>query len=236
MVPILLLGGGIGFAALSYIAGSTIQNFRYYIMVIPLAVVAVAMIPSPTIPPLWEPSMAPIERSPLIGRAGLGVVAAFLLVPAVPVMWSAMLNPQLDASDSALRSVVEPSKYLPSQDYSASLLPLGTFISNYLDALRLPNGSVLVDTSDGFPTVMTSTNMDQFIMTSDLDFSRCLNQPARCNVQYLLVPQPSAGRLDALVRRYPTLWATGAGTATLSVGFRSSRSGGDTWRLYAVNP
>jgi hypothetical protein len=101
-----------------------------------------------------------------------------------------------------------------------------------LDAMDLPPGSVLVDDFDGFPVPLNSRNPRQFVITSDRDFQTVLSDPAAAGVVYVLVPAQASR--DAINRRYPTLYANGAGMATL-VREYASRNGGN-WRLYRLHP
>jgi hypothetical protein len=242
------LGTGIAFVAVSYLMGSTIENIRYYILLIPLTILAVGMLPASRRYPPPRPAgtgssptatgLAFSRRIPhVLGRVLLGVLGLLLVVPAMPVVWVNMMNPTVDPSDYGIRSVVNPSGYPPAQNPQIQTILSGAKVSGYIDSLRLTNGAVLVDTWLGYTVVTTTTNTKQFVITSDLDFVACLNNPWSCGVRYFLVPAPvNNGVLDAINRRYPTMWKTGAGIATLSLSFPSSVEGVPPWRLYQLLP
>jgi hypothetical protein len=241
------LGTGIAFVAVSYLMGSTIENIRYYILLIPLTILAAGMLPASRRhpPPSSATKTSPTSTGPaistkippILGRALLGILALLLVVPAMPVVWLNMMNPTVDPSDYGIRSVVNPTGYPPAENPQIQTILSGARVSGYIDSLRLSNGAVLVDTWLGYPVVTTSTHTKQFIITSDLDFVACLNNPWSCGARYLLVPAPvDNGVLDAINRRYPTLWKTGAGIATLSLSFPSSVEGVPAWRLYQLLP
>ena len=146
-------------------------------------------------------------------------------------------NPSEDLSDSNIRSVLHSAKYPMITSDQSQLVPYGRQISDYVASLNLRHGSVLVDTWQGFPIVVTSINMKTYVISSDLDFTACLNDPVRFGVQYFIVPSPTGvGVLDAINRRYPTFWRTGAGFAHLVITFRSSISTFPAFRLYRIDP
>lgn len=242
-----LFGAGIAFVMLSYVTGQTIQNFRYYILAIPLTIFAVAMIPArgANAVPSWSVVFSPAaisgpstpeSPSRRIGRVlGTSALALVLLAPAIPVMVHAMLDQSVDLSDYGTHSVLNPERYPPSQNDQIVAQPYAQSISDYLDTLHVANGSILIDTWEGYSIVMTADHMKQFVITSDYDFTRDLNDPARFGVRYLMVPQPKGiGSLDALNRRYPTLWSHGAGISTLVLQFDAPIPSLGSWRLYRL--
>jgi hypothetical protein len=90
-----------------------------------------------------------------------------------------------------------------------------------------------MDSYLGFPILVNSVHSKEFIITSDYDFTPLMNDPQRFGIKYYMVPEPtSSGLLDAVNRRYPTMWTDGAGIATLAVEFRSTVPGVSSWRLY----
>jgi hypothetical protein len=70
------------------------------------------------------------------------------------------------------------------------------------------------------------------VITSDYSFLSALDDPARFGIRYILDSNPAVESVDAVNRRYPTLWSTGAGIATrvLTVNSRS----GPPWRVFRV--
>ena len=109
-------------------------------------------------------------------------------------------------------------------------------IAAYLDNLELPHSSVITDTVYGFAIVAASRNPRTFVVPSDPDFVRLLNNPSGNGIKYLLAVPPSGrGVSDALNQRYPTLYDTGADVATLELEIPNDGDGQPNWRLYRVN-
>jgi hypothetical protein len=74
------------------------------------------------------------------------------------------------------------------------------------------------------------------VITSDPDFVRILNDPAAARIRYLLaVPPTGRGVSDALNRRFPTLYASGADISTLELEIPNDGDGQPNWRLFRVN-
>jgi hypothetical protein len=228
-----VLGGGVSFVVLSYVTGQTIQNFRYYILLIPMAVLAVGMLPRDQ----RDGRLLHATRSGTSWhRAGAVLAALVLLVPALPLLVHTMTQPSVDLSDYGIRSVFEPGQYPPADNDQMQAQPYAQKISAYMDAMGLPNSSVLIDSWEGYGIIMTSEHMKQFVITSDYDFTRDVNNPARFGIRYILVPVRSGiGTLDALNRRYPHLYANGGGISTLVLQFDPPIATLGAWRLYQVN-
>ena len=239
---LLLYGGGLAFVALSYVSGTTIGNLRYYSLEVPLMIVSLAIIPAvdtarPHLAGFTEPPPPSAPRRSWIIRFGGGLFAVVVILGSVPLMVRSVQNPSEDLSDSNIRSVLHSAKYPMITSDQSQLVPYGRQISDYVASLNLRHGSVLVDTWQGFPIVVTSINMKTYVISSDLDFTACLNDPVRFGVQYFIVPSPTGvGVLDAINRRYPTFWRTGAGFAHLVITFRSSISTFPAFRLYRIDP
>ena len=84
--------------------------------------------------------------------------------------------------------------------------------------------------------VVASRSPKTFVVPSDPDFNRLLNDPAGQGVKYLLaVPPTGRGVSDALNQRYPTLYETGADIATLALEIPNDGDSQPIWRLYRVN-
>ena len=106
-------------------------------------------------------------------------------------------------------------------------------LADHLDRLRLPDGSVLMDTFSAWGVWLSSAHPKQFVITSDFDFKAALNRPWEHGVQYLLVGNPAISDADALTVRYPTLWNDGAGMSRL-VYRVDGVVGEERFRLYRV--
>jgi hypothetical protein len=111
--------------------------------------------------------------------------------------------------------------------------PFGHFMAGdravrYLNAH--PRLTVLADSWQAFPVIVSLHQPGRIVTTSDPDFQAILAQPLG-RIDAFLVPQPvQAALLDAVNRRYPTLWAHGAPWAHLVATF----PGQDHFRLYAI--
>jgi hypothetical protein len=141
-------------------------------------------------------------------------------------------NPQYGGEAFQLRPLLFPNtpvdKYSPFGQYD-----VGRDAAQFLDAMHLGNGKVLVDGAMGFPIILESNNPTQFITTSDRDFQQALLDPVSFGVKYLLVPEDVGYQsLDALNRAYPGIYKSGTRVApTLVAEFDA---GGNNWRLYQV--
>jgi hypothetical protein len=262
LVPIALFGGVLAFESFAQITGQTFAWFRFFLMSVPLMMVLLTLFwpyrgvsspgasppaldqrapsqgaPAPTSHPLIARIKRPLRSFTLTSRKGVmvgGLGIALLLAPSLPVTWFAMLNPLIGTQSEqyGLRTVAYPSKYpVPQSTFSNDW-----YVANYLDQLNLPNGSVLMDTFIGWDVWLATQHRKQFVITSDFDFATVLNTPAASGIQYILVSDPAQdGKADAINQRYPTLYATGAGIASLVM--TVPQTGDDvTWRLYRVNP
>ena len=95
---------------------------------------------------------------------------------------------------------------------------------------------MITDTVYGFAVVAASKKPTTFVVPSDPDFVRMVNDPAAHGVKYLLtVPPTGRGLSDALNQRYPTLYETGADVATLELEIPNDGDSQPDWRLYRVS-
>ena len=159
-----------------------------------------------------------------MARALVALVTLAALAASFPSATWLMLNPRLSYEAAGLRKLYDP----PSV---AHYYATAREVAQYLDNLHLGPGKVLLDTFTGFPVVLSSNNPQQFVITSDRDFAVKLADPAGTRVAYLLAPPDEP--LDALNRRYPSLYRTGAGIADFVHEFRAVGDPG-VWRLYHV--
>lgn len=237
--PAFLLGGGVAFVALTYVAGSILENIRYFILVVPLTALVLGLIPPRGSGVITGDGSASHKHTTRWDRVVLiltGPLAAVLMMlAAYPVAFVRIQSQNADLSDYGIRTIFNPMKYPPAENAQILQIQAGETISRYIDSLNLPPGSVIIDTYLGFPIVVTSRDMRQFTMTSDYDFTPRMNDPTRFGVKYFMVPEPtSSGLLDAINRRYPKMWKTGAGTAQLVVSFPSTVPGVPSWRMFRV--
>jgi hypothetical protein len=155
-------------------------------------------------------------------RSDIAMVMAVMLFLPILTMPMAMASPRFGMG--------------PEFANDAGRVRAAAAVGATLDAMHLPDSSVLLDVFLGFGIVVNSDHPRQFVITPDRDFKAILADPAAFGVRYLLVPPPDRelGELDALNRQYPTIYADGAGIATLVREF-SQFSPYFAWRLYRLN-
>lgn len=240
LVPVAVLA----FAALTYLQGMTFPFLRFYIIAVPLVVLcAVFVAPRRGRMSSRRPGPLPVERADDATRAvaPLSVVAVLAVVVGLPVSAVAMLSPELSQEQHALRTAVVPWFGEPAPELrleqEAIIVSFDTErrIAEYLDSLDLAEGSVILDTMQGFPIIASTRRPETFVIPSDRDFVTILNDPAAHGVKYLLtVPGDGRGASDALNLRYPTIFENGAGIASLEAEVVNSGHDRPTWRLWRV--
>ncbi|WP_109332920.1 ArnT family glycosyltransferase [Rhodococcus oxybenzonivorans] len=242
LAAVVVLASVLGFATYSYARGMTFPFLRFYLCALPLmAVLALQLVPAGD--PLVERRRGPsgFVRARFAGAPTVPAALAAALVVLTPAVTGAsMLSPTLSSQQYALRSVVFPSSTDTSDHRATERRILASFttereLARYLDALALPEGSVLMDTVYGFAVYTATERPRTFVIPSDQDFTSVLNRPAEHGVQFLLaVPNSGRGESDAVNRRYPTLYETGADIATLELEVPNDGQDQPTWRLYRV--
>ncbi|HEY4024884.1 MAG TPA: dolichyl-phosphate beta-glucosyltransferase [Candidatus Dormibacteraeota bacterium] len=217
-----VIGVVLTFMAWSNARGLIDHELRYMIVAVPLAVLAVG--------PVFGRAG---HRAPRLAGVAAGVASLGMVVAALPVSAVELANGYLNPGDAAqVRAIVYRHGAVEQQ--AAPRFTTERQMAADLDALDLPRDTVLLDDFLGFAIPLSSRNPGQFVITSDRDFQSILTDPTGNRVRYLVVPEPvEQGRLDALNRRYASLYADGAGMATLV------RQYGDTdnrtsWRLYRM--
>jgi hypothetical protein len=235
-----LLGSVLLFQTLSFASGSTFGFLRFYICAIPLAVIALVQ---------WAPARGTVSTrrpgafttvrpdAPRSGRVAAVAVVALSIV-AVPATAVALVQPSLSSQQYALGWLLDPEP--TSADGAAARAVIASFsteraLAAYLDSQNLPRGSVLTDTVYGFAVVAASDRPDTFVVPSDNEFTKILNDPAEFGVRYILtVPNIGRGESDAVNRRYPTIWDNGGGVATLALEVPNDGADQPVWRVYEV--
>lgn len=241
---LLVLLAVLAFASLTYLRGMTFPFLRFYICAVPLIVLCaiflaprrgrvIARRPGPT--PARRPD-DPSRRMTAISLAGLVAVVAGL-----PVSAGAMLSPELSQEQHALHAAVFPghSRTDPAlrleQEAIIASFDTERRIADHLESLNLGEGTVIVDTMQGFPIIASTRRPETYVIPSDRDFVTILNNPAAYGVRYLLtVPGDGRGAADALNIRYPTIFDNGASIATLEMEVINSGHDRPTWRLWRV--
>jgi hypothetical protein len=106
-----------------------------------------------------------------------------------------------------------------------------------LDAMALPDGSVMVDNSElCIPElILLSSRPKQFMIPNDIRFKEELGAPYQGGVRYFITAQPAGLSInDALNIEWPTLYASGAGIATLAGQITMAQC--PSFRLYKLIP
>ena len=243
-----VLGSLLAFNNLAFLVGASFGWLRFQIAVIPLAVLlsgALLRPPQhtgnthigPARPPS-EPANQPVENSTATEGRLRRLVAVPLvllaLVAAVPVSaWTLTSHSLAREETQTMLAAVSPG--LANDEDRRHLLINQTEqqVAADLDAMRLPDSTVLTDSAFAFPIVLASTHATQFIITSDTDFQPTVTDPAGHQVRYLLVPEPDKAPSDALQRAHPGLYEKGGGIATVVRTWRGTSLNGD-WRLLQV--
>ncbi|WP_328351655.1 ABC transporter [Mycobacterium sp. NBC_00419] len=242
--PLAIYGAALSFQAFTFAAGSTFPFLRFYIIAIPFAAcLAMLAVPdgafvTPKRRGRHAPAPSPVRSTRT--RAGYAAVALALAVSVPAAAWGMSL-PQYAPQEYALGAVINPAPDSTSPQKAVEHRIASTFstertIAAYLDDLDLPHSSVITDTVYGFAVVAASRHPRTFVVPSDPDFVRLLNNPSGNGIKYLLaVPPTGRGVSDALNQRYPTLYDTGADVATLELEIPNDGVGQPNWRLYRVN-
>lgn len=242
--PVAIFGAALAFQSVTYALGGTFAFLRFYIIAIPFAAtLALLAVPDGTFlapirpgryaPP---PSTVPSTRT----RSGYVPVAAMFAVCALVAGWG-MSQPHYAPQEYALETIVDHdensvSPKRASEDRIARTFSTERAIAHYLDNLELPDSSVIADTVYGFAIVAASRHPKMFVLPSDPDFVRILNDPSNRGAKYLLaVPPTGRGKSDTLNKRYPTLYDNGADVATLELEAPNDGDGQPNWRIYRVN-
>ena len=242
--PLSIFGAALAFQSVTYALGGTFGFLRFYIIAIPFAAtMALLAVPDGVFVPPIRPGRHAAPASPVPAtriRAGYRPVAALFAVSLIAAGW-AMVQPRYAPQEYALESIVdpEPDSVSPKRaDENRIVRTCGTerAIARYLDTLDLPDSSVITDTVYGFAIVAASRKPKMFVVPSDPDFVRILNDPTNRGARYLLaVPPTGRGKSDTLNKRYPTLYDNGADVATLELEVPNDGDGQPDWRIYRVN-
>lgn len=229
LVPVVLIGPVLAFAAWGQYSSTTFGLFRYFLLAVPLVVcITLAW---------WTPTDIP--RPPWATETRAGRVAAVLMCVSIgvgfPVTIHAMLNDHMDRSpiQLGLNSLLHPKRFPSQEAWYRQLMVSDRLLADYFDRQRLPDGAVLMDSFDTWGVWLGSADPKQFLITSDYDFKAALNRPWNYRVSYLLVSNPSLTDADALNIRFPRLWDDGAGFSKL-VYSSYGVSNDERFRIYQV--
>jgi hypothetical protein len=231
LVSIAAFGPVLLFAAWGQYSQTTFGWFRFYILAIPLVIVTALQ--------CWAPRRE-AARFWRVGsvqaRFGAALLTASLLI-GTPVTAMGMMDSDITDNNPVMvgiASLIDPAKYPPEEQLYRRVGNDDRLLADYLDRKNLPDGSVLADTFETKVLWLTSKRPRQFVITSDYNFITALNKPWDNGIQYILVTNPAHNAAqDAISRRYPTMWADGAGIGEL-VYSAVGATGEPRWRLYRV--
>jgi hypothetical protein len=241
-----VLGAVLAFMFWAQISGSVLQLLRYFIVVIPLVIlmvgVTLARRSTAGSPQLATPGPEPGRRNRWLtwlwtGGTTVAAVGAIVLMSlSVQAGYRAVMDPTINVGYAAeLQALVQRGPLTQAERLASLRFVTDHQVSQYVDSLHLGRGMVLVDDFLGFDIVMSSSNTQQYVITSDRDFQQVLADPAGNGVRYFLVPSEQAlGKLDAINRAYPGAYANGGGLGTLVKQFNSVSDDATNWRLYRV--
>lgn len=247
IVVLAVTGAVLAFQTIAYSRGMTFGFLRFYLAAIPLAAGVALLSVRAQRPVPWrrlgryaEPPPTPEFPASRRLTLGAGALAVLAMVVALPVTAVGMTSPKYAPQEFAIASVLFPQPDSVNQVYLDARAVARSFsteraVAQYLDSLNLPEGAVLTDTVYGFAVIARSNNPKQFVIPSDTDFARILNDPAQFGVQYLMaVPNIGRGRTDALNIRYPMLYENGAAISTLTLEAPNQGVDLPDWRIYRV--
>lgn len=242
--PAAIFGSALAFQSASYISGSTFGFLRFYIVAIPFAAtLALLAVPDgefvePTRRGRHAPAPSPIPSTRWAG--GYLPVAAMMAVCVVVSGWG-MTSAKYAVQEYGLESIVDPDPNATSAKRQEEARILRTFstdrkIAAYIDSLNLPDGSVVLDTVYGFGIVAASRRPKVFVVPSDPDYVRMINDPVNRGAKYLIAVVPTPlWSIDTLNKRHPGLYGDGADIATLDMEIPNDGANQPDWRLYKVN-
>ena len=222
-----VVGSALGFQIIAFLTERTVGLFRYYILAVPLVVLLGGALLATDRRSSASDSIVPRGRQ--LGRCCLILACVASSVVAGGI---AMRHERVAPEESMqLAAVVSPGHLTANEQAFLSRYDSQREAARYLDRLRLPNGSVLVDTFNGPAIVLSSSRPKQFIITSDRDFQATLADPGAFGVRFLLTQPPGGiGGLNALNRAYPGLYDSGGGIGELVAEFGEPAG----WRLYKI--
>lgn len=242
--PVIIFGAALVFQVVTFALGGTFPFLRFYIIAIPFAAtLSLLAVPDGAFAEPVRPGRHALTASPVAStrvRGGYAPVAAAFAVCLVVAGW-AMTQPRYAPQEYALETIIDPepdsvSPKRAAEDRIARTFSTERAIARYLDDLDLPDSSVITDTVYGFAIVAASRKPKMFVLPSDPDFVRILNDPSNRGARYLLaVPPTGRGTSDTLNKRYPSLYDTGSDIATLELEIPNDGEGQPDWRLYRVN-
>jgi hypothetical protein len=227
LAPACVLGPVVAFQAAAVSRGETFAFLRYGIALVPLVCLLAGVVGSGPRRSRFAPGALPRFA------AGVGVLA--MLGVALPSAARALGDRRLAPEEAHFLSAVVASNFSArDQALAGHTFDVEQRVARDLDSIEIRGGAVLVDSAFGFPVVTASRHPRRFVITSDRDFPKALEDPVLNHIRYLLTTSPSGtGAIDALNRRYPTLYERGTHFARRVYEWKGAR-GTTSWRLYEV--
>jgi hypothetical protein len=234
IVPtVLILGAVIGFSLVAFATGKSFGWLRFYIAVVPLAVLAAGFVVGAI-----ESRAGRLGRLKRSATAALALAAIVTAVAGLPAAAGTIREDRLAREEAhQLRGLIPDASRPGDVPPERAQYQLGGKVAAYVDALAPGDGRVLVDVAIGFPVVLQSRHPRQFVITTDRDFEAAVQAPSQFGVEYLLVsPAAGLGYLDALSRQFPSLYTSGESIgATLVQEFRIAGFPSMGWKLYRLD-
>jgi hypothetical protein len=214
LFPLAVLGGGLAFDLIGYLHGSLFDWLRFYILVIPLAVLVTGALLTTTrtkMPALQNGLATNAGRTWL--AIGMSAAAFALVIPSFFTSSIAMVNKSIGAGETSeyLRPIFDSNKPIQQTEASYSWLSVQA-IDSYLSGLHLKANTVIVDDSNTCVAnlIVQSSNPKIFVIPNDRYFQRVAADPLTFGASYFLIP-PESG-LDAtgqLAAEYPSMYDDG---------------------------
>jgi hypothetical protein len=228
--PLAVFGAVLAFSNLAFLSGNSFGWLRFQIVVVPLAIMLAGFLLAVR---GTRASRAAVAVQPRNGKrmsarivrrvtvaANVAVVAVVAL--AVPAAVITVATPTLAREESEWFTEAGAAR-------TSGLARLNAQVAADLDAMGLPDGSVITDSAYAFPIILASSKPRQFVITSDRDFMAALQDPRGHRVRYLLIS--ATGAADAVRLAYP-------GADRPTAGNTSVRTWADQWGkvLWTLTP
>jgi hypothetical protein len=228
--PLAVLGSVLAFSDFAFLTGNSFGWLRFQIVAVPLAILLAGFLLAI---PGTRASRAQLVVRPrhftrmpirIMRRATVAAAVAVVAVVAVavPAAVITLATPTLAREESEWFTDAGAAR-------TSGLARLNAQIASDLDAMELPEGSVITDAAYAFPIIIASSKPRQFVITSDRDFVAALNDPRGHKVRYLLIS--ATGAADAVRQAYPDADRPKAGN-------RSVHTWADQWGkvLWTLTP
>jgi hypothetical protein len=243
LVPLAIVGGGLGFDLLGYL-GNTIQPyFRYFIAFVPLNVLVVgSLVTTSPDGERWSatkgcggPPVKGAFRGHRVASVGALVMAAAFLAPPTLTTGRALLKQENQSLGPIFHSHLTPGERAIKAEYPAEIT-----MSRYIESLHLPDGSIVADNANSgvcIPGVITMIDRPKvFVIPNDRSYQRTLTDPLAFDARYILEADPiGLATVTSTNVAFPGLWRTGAGFATRMHSFYAGGPAGcGDFRLFRV--